>query len=56
MEINATTLVYFRESSRRRKEKGMTMSLICGQLGVVRDCSVMDTDMNAVTQKCLSVK
>lgn len=27
MEIKAITLVYFKESSRRRKEKGMTMSL-----------------------------
>ena len=28
IDINATTLVYFRESSRRRNDRGITMSLI----------------------------
>ena len=27
IDINATTLVYFRESRRRRKDKGITISL-----------------------------
>jgi len=55
IDTNATMLVYFRESRRRRKESGITTNLPSSQqkyTEVTRYGSYMKT----VTQKCLSTR
>jgi hypothetical protein len=55
MDINAMTLVYFKESKRRRNERGITTSLA---VSVIRTCQIQSRDayMKQVTQKCLSTR
>lgn len=47
--------VYFKLSSLRRKERGITMSLPGRQQRILH-VLLPQTHMNAVTQKCLSTK
>ena len=54
IENNAITLVYFKESRRRRKESGITMSLY--PLASITHHYNGSTYMNAVIQNCRSTK
>jgi hypothetical protein len=55
MDINAMMLVYFKESKRRRKERGITTSLAI--LATRKsETEEMDAYIKQVTQKCLSTR